>query len=113
MVDKIRKMSSRLSDELPSLPYALWIGHVSQTFDKCGVPRVNPIPEDYFQACIDGIEDSFYGGFEPEFSDEKSYNMYVETCEKIKKLEWITPTDTKSARNSPYKDKTIPYLGNP
>lgn len=78
------------ADGYSHLPYGLWEGHCSQVFTKCGVPRTNPIPEEFFDAVIDGIVESFYGGMEPEFEDESGLNKFNETCEKIKKLEWLT-----------------------
>lgn len=109
MTNKIYRMSKRLADDFDRLPYSVWDGHVQQVFDLCGVPRMNPVPQEYFEACIDGIVESFYGGCEPEFDDEKSEMEFHLTCERIKSLQYTT----KDPRHNPYKDKTIPYLTEP
>lgn len=73
-------------------------------FDLANVPRVNPIPPEYFNTFMDAV----VGGVEPEFETEEEYLKYEQEISELMSLEWIV-----SEKRSPYKDKTIPFLGKP
>lgn len=110
ILEKLQVISEEECNKMKRLPFVLWKGHVQFIFDKVGVPRMNPIPEEYFDAVINGIIDSFFGGCEPEFESEDDYDNYIKTVEEVKKLKWITITDKNYFFKSPYQDKTIPFL---
>lgn len=113
LVDKIQKISERECDIFRHLPYGLMIGHCSHVFRLANVPTVNPIPEEYFDAVLYGVYDSFYGGCDPDFENDEQYERHEKMVETLKSLVWITPMTDKEKRKSPYQDKTKPYLGLP
>lgn len=114
LVEKIQKISEKECDKFKRLPFSLWVGHCSEVFDKVGVPRTNPIPEEYFDAVIDGIIDSFFGGCEPEFENEEDYERYEKAVEILKSCEFTVEKRNEhgffTTKHSPYRDKTIPFL---
>lgn len=123
ILDKIQKVSAQECESLRRLPYSLLIAHCATVFDKVGIPHVNPIPEEYFDAVIDGIIDEIYDGIEPEFETEAEYGRYENAIAQLKRCEYIVEEyeDRKDYCNhtykclvtskSPYQDKTIPFLG--
>lgn len=122
IIEKIEQVSAQECQELKRLPYCMLIGFCAHVFDKVGIPHVNPIPEEYFDAVIYGIIDELYDGFEPEFETEEEYNRYEEAISKLKKCEYMVEKVVEKTNffgqkymskigNSPYKDKTIPFLG--
>lgn len=119
LLDKIEKVSEQLCISFKRLPFDLLIAHCAEVFDKVNIPRVNPIPEEYFEAVLMGIINYYYDGCEPEFETEKDYNRYEAAIAKLKQAEWLleeTKTDDygrtyKVLPYSPYMDKTIPFLG--
>lgn len=113
LVDKIRMISEREADYFKYIPHLMTIGHCAEVFNLAKVPKVNPIPEEYFDAVLDGLCDSFYGGCEPEFETEEEYDRYEEMVKTIKSLIWITPKTEREKRRSPYQDKNRPFLGLP
>ena len=122
ILDKIEQISAQECAGLSRIPFDLLIGYCSHVFDKAGIPHTNPIPEEYFDAVIYGIYDELYDGFEPEFETEEEYNRYEETISKLKKCEYMLEETVEKTNffgqkymskigNSPYQDKTIPFLG--
>ena len=115
LIEKIEKVSEQLADEMKYLYWEHIVGHAGAVFDKCigKESRINPIPEEYFDAIVNGLINSFYDGCEPEFETEKQWNRWEKGVEYLKSCEWRLPDPngrTYHERNSPYRDQTIPYL---
>ena len=114
LVEKIQKISEMECDGMKRLPFFLWVGHCGIVFNKAGVPRTNPIPEEYFDAVIEGIINSFFGGCEPEFENEEDYDRYEEAVEVLKSCEFTLEQKNEygyfTTNRSPYRDKTVPFL---
>ena len=116
LVEKIQQISKQDADELKYLYKDMLIGFCHTVFCKAGVPKVNPIPEEYFDAVISGLIDSFYGGIEPEFETEEEYNEWQDNINYIKSAEWlfkeyIRGCDYSHNAINPYQNKSIPFLG--
>lgn len=119
LIDKIERISAELCSELTRLPFGFLVAHTATVFDKAGVPRVNPIPEEYFDAVLYGIFDEIYGGLEPEFDTEEEYNRFTNAVSKLKSAEYMIEEyeyssfwnqDIRITPASPYQDKSIPFL---
>ena len=119
VLDKIQQVSAEECQGLRRLPFGMLIGHCAYVFDKVGIPHVNPIPEEYFDAVIWGLCDAFYNGCEPEFETEEEWDNYENAISKLKSCKYIVEdcdvdmygrvVNYRTLR-SPYMDKSIPFL---
>lgn len=119
LLRRLEEISEKEADKIKYMYADHLIGFCSQIFDIC-IPRdkrENPIPEEWFDAVIDGVINSFFGGCEPEFETEEQWERYEKGIEKLKTCEWTVPIETTDCwgykhykPTSPYQDKTIPFL---
>lgn len=120
MYKKILKIAERELSQLKYIPgtnivfIAAFCGDV---FRKANVPRVNPIPNEYFDAVKEAICNEFYGGCEPEFETESAWNTWNQLNNEylyydVEEFQYSDFYKRKMmiGERSPYKDKTIPYL---
>ena len=110
------KVSAIALDEVSKSKYIYFnqmTGVIGTIFDRAGVEKINPIPEDYFIAIKNALSDEFHGGMEPDFETAEQF----ENWENINSEHYlfITVEETKTDprfrfKNSPFKDKKIPFL---
>lgn len=115
LIKKIERTSEQLADEIKYLYMEHIVGHASAVLGRCikNEDRVNPIPEEYFDAIMDGLINSFYGGCEPEFETEEQWKRWEKGIEVLKSCEWSlddSNTSKWSPNRSPYLDKSIRFL---
>jgi hypothetical protein len=90
------------------------VGIIGTVFNNAGVPRINPIPQEYFEIIKDVICDEFCGGCEPEFEDVSNHDLWDAIDNKH--YLFVTENETKDVekygynKRSPYSDKILPYL---
>lgn len=107
--DKIYNNALKELEGTKYLYSSIYVGFIGSVFNKSGVPKVNPIPQDYFEIIKTALCDSFHGGLEPEFETEKEF----ENFENINNEHYYYITEKEKIgynQNSPYQDKNIPYL---
>lgn len=102
-------------DEVIDINYLydnLLVGMIGTIFNKAGVPKINPIPEEYFYAFKEVFEEEFFGGIEPEWAS-------LESCKNwdILHTRFVYRTEDEhhtlqqwDGQTCPYIDKSIPYL---
>ena len=121
IAEKIKIVAHQELKDVKHLPMILARGAIGVIFAKAGVPRVNPIPEEYFEAFKEAMCDEFCGGCEPEFEDEKSWkewnNLNSTNARFMVESEMENFSDSSKEdyirveyRRSPYCDKTVPFL---
>lgn len=108
-----QKVFNEALKEFKGIPYLYkqyMCGVIGCIFSSAEVPRINPINPEYFEAVIDALYVSFYGGMEPEFETEEEFNSFNETLEHIRtNLHYIRQGEQRWD-NCPYRDKSIPFL---
>lgn len=91
------------------------LGVLATVFTKAGVPKTNPIPNEYFEIFKDTLTDIYFGGIEPEFESDNVWDEW----DVINSENYIFITEEEFNKNrglynpnarSPYSDKTVPYL---
>jgi hypothetical protein len=109
--DKIHKYATKECVDLKYLFNAHLTGFIATVFDLAGVPRINPVSDEYIFIIKDVLVDEFYGGMEPEFETEEAYDFW----ENLNGSRFSFAIEDKTVPNwmnkrSPYQDKTIPFL---
>ena len=91
------------------------LGVLASVFSKAGIPKTNPIPNEYFEIFKDTLVDVYFGGIEPEFESDFVWDEWDALNSKT--YVYITEEEFKKNRGlynpnacSPYSDKTVPYL---
>lgn len=113
MYDKIVKIAEIELSQLKYFP-GTTIGYVASfcahVFAKAKVEKVNPIPNEYFDAIKMAICNEFYGGCEPEFETETAWNTWNNLNNEILYYGIESSGSGYNRERSPYQDKTIPFL---
>jgi hypothetical protein len=112
--EKIKQQTIKECENIKYFYVHNMVGIIANIFNTVGVPRVNPIPQEYFDIIKDVICDLFCGGCEPEFEDASHWDEW-DTIDN-KHFVFITEDESKDVekygynKRSPYSDKTIHYL---
>lgn len=110
LLEKIKNIACNEMKDLKYIPIGIMDGLLGTVFYKAGVPRTNPIPQEYFEAFKEAICDQFCGGCEPEFENKEAYERFENL--RSEKYHFVVedPKGGMYDKRSPYVDKTIPYL---
>jgi hypothetical protein len=108
-------------NELKGLNYFYFndlVAIIGSVFAKAGIPKVNPIPQEYFESVKTGICNEWFGGCEPEWETESDYDEWESigpdkyrymTTDEFEHLRSIGDY-TFNSQHSPYQNKDIPWL---
>jgi len=111
IVENIKKITVRTLVDTKYMYFEMILGHIGTVFAKAGVPKVNPIPQEYVEVYKDSVIEELCSGIEPDWSSLEKAKAWDTLHEDIR---YTTEAELKTEgvynRKSPYTDKTVPFL---